>query len=126
MSSAFNHRAHELTKLTNLPIASLVAVDGGWRECWQAHRDVLRAVGSGSAVADPLAGRGDHRLSRAHVERAAVVFDAKHSSQHDGDLLELGALSGLVPARRRHHARDADATVAGGDASRELFNALWY
>ena len=52
----------------------------------------------GRAVADPLAGRGDDRLAGAHVEGAALVLDADHAAQDDGDFLEVGSLSRLEPA----------------------------
>jgi len=51
-------------------------VNGRRRERWQADRDVIRAVRTGRAVADPFAWSGDDGLARVHIERSAVVLDA--------------------------------------------------
>src|SRR5690606_38141446 len=78
----------------------------------------------GTAVAHPFSRPGDDCLSGAHVERAALVFDAEHAAQDDGDFLEGGSLTGLDPAAGRHHARDADTLVAGVDAAGIFLDAL--
>ncbi len=67
-------------------------------------------------------GARDDRLARAYVGDASVVFDAQQSTQHQRDLLELGSLSRLHPALRRHHAGDAHVAVAGVHAPGILFN----
>src|SRR5690349_8436577 len=100
----------------------VVSMNGLRRERGQADGDVLRAFVLRRAVADPLAGRGDDRLTRAHVEDAALVLDAHHAAQHDRDLLELRTLARLFPPRRRSHSRDADVGVPRAHASGVLFD----
>ena len=81
------------------------------REGGNADRNVLRTTGEWRAVANPLAGGGDDRLAGAHLHDATFVLDAERAAEHDGDLLEFRALSGLLPALGRLHARDAHAIV---------------
>src|SRR3954469_6606412 len=101
-----------------------VAMHGVGRERGQADGNVLRTTRLRRAVADPLTGTRDDRLSGADVEHAAVMLDADQPFQNDGDLLELRALSRLEPAFRRHHPRHADIRVAGVHATGELFDPL--
>src|SRR5690606_38198764 len=94
------------------------------RERGQTDGDILGAFRLRAAVAHPFSRPGDDCLSGAHVERAALVFDAEHAAQDDGDFLEGGPLAWLDPAAGRHHARDADSLVAGVDAAGILLDAL--
>src|SRR4051812_10026071 len=94
----------------------MVAMHGLRRERRYTDRDVLGAAHLGTTVPNPFAGRGDHRLTGVHVNRAGIVLDAQHPAQDDGDLFECGPLAGLDPSRGRHHARHADVRVAGVDA----------
>src|SRR3954470_22446708 len=102
----------------------LVAMHRLGRERGQADGNVLRTTRLGRAVADPLTGMRDNRLSGADVEHAAVMLDPDQPFQYDGDLLEVRARPGLEPAFRRHHARDADIRVAGVHATGELLDPL--
>src|SRR6478735_1036037 len=79
----------------------------------QADGDVLRALGT-ARVADALTAARDHRLARAHLERAAVVVDEHRAGENERDLVELGGLEGLGPSGRRHHASDRDRALQTG------------
>src|SRR5688572_16652437 len=89
----------------------------------QAHGDVFGAAVR-RAVANPLAGRRDDRLSGVDVDHAVLVLDTHGALQHDRDLLELRPLSGFLPSRRRDHARDAHRGMAGVDAAGVLLDPL--
>ena len=101
-----------------------VAVHGVGRESRQADGDVLGTAGLGRAVADPLARPRHDRLPRADVDDAGLVLDADHAAEHDGDLLEVGALSRLDPAVGRRHLRHTHARVTGVHAAGKLLDAL--
>jgi hypothetical protein len=118
-----------------------VAMDGVHRKRRQAHRDVFGAAVR-RAVANPLARRGDHGLTRVDVDRAVFVFDPHRALEHDGDLLELRTLAGFLPSGRRHHSRHADRGMsrvhaagvlldpfgwrAGGLNDRRAVNKSWH
>src|SRR5215203_4505984 len=95
------------------------------RECRRAHRDILGSAGLRAAVPDPFTRMGDDSLAGANIDGAALVLDAKQSAQHERDLLELRALSGLDPSFGRHHARHTHARVPRIHSARELFDLLW-
>jgi hypothetical protein len=64
--------------------------------------------------------------SASNVEHATRMLDAKHTPQHDGDLLELGTLAGFFPAARRNHARHAYARMAGVHEPGELLDEFGF
>ena len=109
LASAATHPDPDLTLLG-------VPVDGLHRKRRQAYRDVF-GTPVRRAVANPLAGRCDDSLSSVDVDHAVLVLDADGALQHDRDLLELRPLPGLVPSRRRDHARDAHRGMSGVDAA---------
>jgi hypothetical protein len=67
----------------------------------------------------------DDRLSRAHIQRTALVLDAKQAAENERDLLELGALSRLHPPFGRDHARDAHAGMSRVHATSVLLDLFW-
>ena len=70
----------------------------GGRERGHAHRHVLGALLAGRAVADVLAGAGQHRLARADLEDPGLVLDPEGAAEDQRVLIELGALARLDPA----------------------------
>ena len=82
------------------------------------------AVRARSAVTHPFATTRDDRLARRHVHNSVLMLDAKHPVEHEGVLVELGALAGLDPARRTPHPGNADLGVTGIDATDKLFDLL--
>src|SRR3984957_2148034 len=91
---------------------SVVPVHRARREGRHADRYVLRAVRSRTAVPHPLAGPGVHRLPGLDRQLAVIRVHHQRSPQHDGELVELRALTGLGPARRAAHVRDAHGGLA--------------
>ena len=81
-------------------------------------------LGLGRAVADPFARLADDGLTGANFEHAALVLDAEHAREHDGDFQELRPLPRLDPAAGRLHAGDAQLVVLRIDAADELFDQL--
>jgi hypothetical protein len=59
----------------------------------------------------------DHRLSGVNVERTSLVFDAKHSFQHDREFVKFRRLSGLDPFLWTAHVRDARGCRLGVNAA---------
>src|SRR5262245_24938965 len=94
------------------------------REGRQADRDVFGALRLRRAVANPLGGIRDDRLTCPHLEDAAGMFDAKQTAKNDRDLSELRTLSGLAPASRRNHASDAQLLLAGARMPHVLLDSL--
>ena len=97
----------------NASPGKLVPVDrvGGKRRQTDGH--ILGAAWLRAAVADPLARRGDDRLTGPDVERARLGLNPQKTAEHDGNLFEVGPLARLDPALRRHHPGDTDAIVPG-------------
>src|ERR1019366_6442295 len=54
----------------------LIPVNGVHGKCRQADRKVFRALGSGGAVADPLAAMHNHGLFSVYIEGAGAMFHA--------------------------------------------------
>src|SRR5581483_8342736 len=83
------------------------------RERGQADRDVFGAFGVGRGIADPLAFARDDGLTRRYIHDAAMMLHAQTAAQDDGELVELGRLPRLAPARRAAHVRHAGAAGSG-------------
>ena len=83
------------------------------RECWQTDRDIFRAAGIWSAVANPFTRLGDDSLSGVNVTFPALVLKTDPTLQYNGDLHELRALSRLGPTRGRYHPRHAQLGMPG-------------
>ena len=77
-------------------LASLVPMGRVQGERRHADRDVLRALRAGCAVAHPLAPARGHRLAGADLEAAAFEFHVEGPREHDGVLVEIRPLAGLV------------------------------
>src|SRR5690242_20205213 len=91
----------------------VVPVHGAGGEGGDADRDVLGAVGTGGAVAHPLPGPGMNSLPGLHRQLPPFRLHDQGPAQHDRELVELRALTGLGPAGRAAHMRDAQAVLAG-------------
>src|SRR5689334_11049156 len=92
------------------------------RERREADRDVLGALRRG--VADPFAAADQDRLAGAHLELTGLALHAQRAVEHHRVLVEVPTLSGLGPAGRRSHARDARALLAVARPARELLDGL--
>jgi len=123
----------------------LVAMDGGGREGGQADGDVLRAIGSGRAVADPFARRGDDRLpgtsrtpascSTRTMPRSTTVISSNAgrcpgSSQPDGEVIRAMLTSAWPELTRPANSSiffglvPAAATTAGAAMRRGISHAV--
>src|SRR5678815_452691 len=85
---------------TRCAAALRVAVHCARRERRDAHRHVLRALGSRRAVAHPGTARRDDRLPGMDFEHTAVMLDAQHAAKHDRVLVEFRRLPRLDPPGR--------------------------
>ena len=50
-------------------LISTISMNRVWRECWNAHSNVLRSLWRRAAVLNPFPGLNDDRLPGLHVER---------------------------------------------------------
>src|SRR5205807_2677158 len=79
----------------------------------QANSDVLGSFGFRGAVLDPLAGMSDHGLTGSHFQHAASMADPQRAVEHQGNLLKLGSLAGLDPARRTVQKSETNVGMTG-------------
>lgn len=63
-------------------------------------------------------------LSSIDVDLARLRLHAQRALQHDGELVELGLLTGLNPSLRTAHVGDADRSVFGVYAADIFVNEL--
>lgn len=72
---------------------------GCGRKRGKAHCNVLGAHGIRRAVANPLAWPCDYGLPGDYVALTTLILEMNPSSQNNGDLHELRALTGFDPTR---------------------------
>ena len=87
------------------------------REGRQTDRDILGPFGARRAVADPFPFIRDNRLTGCYVDESVGMLHPKYAPQHDREFIEIGGLSGLYPAGRTAHVRDAGKAGLRGDSA---------
>src|SRR5580698_9811390 len=80
-----------------------IPVRGVESERRSADRDVLRAVGLGGTVADPLPPRSTYCLAGQYVKRAVFVLHPQSALQNNCIFFEIRRLAGLDPASGATH-----------------------
>ena len=81
------------------------------RKRWQAHRDVLCAVGMRGRILHPLTWMGGYSLAGMHIQFASTILHVQYTAKHNREFLKFGPLSRLRPTLRAAHVGDANVRM---------------